>query len=585
MSFNALIARLREMSVFRLSLLIGALVVLPRLGSVGLWDPWETHYAEVGRQMLARGDLVHPYWQNAWFFSKPPLTPWLAALGLWLSGAQPWGQPGEGALPPGTEWMIRLPFALVMLAAGALLADTVARKSSRRAGVFAALVWWTMPLIDFIARQTMTDGPFVASLVIAMCCAARAEHEGATQYWWAGFFGALGAGLLAKGLVALLPLVIGGLCWLTLDGTSALSRLRRIPWWSPLFLLLSAGPWYWVMVRFEGRDDEGKTFVERFFIADHLDRFATGVHTTTPGGTFTYFLEQGAWAIFPWVVLVPVALHALVSMPREGTRWRLAVTWSIAGALFFTLFTLSATRFHHYVLPMLPPLVVLIALGADALWDDARRFAPSLLAGLVALLVVSKDLAARPRHLLDLFTYNHDRPYPMELLGAPVWSGAPGWLTPGHALMLLTSLVGVGIFISIVMRSGRRVVLATSAMAVAFALFLSWQHWEALGKHWTQRRLVDVYLQARAPGEPLAAFLMNWKGETFYTRNDVVQIGAADPRGSLAMLLSSHPRAFFLVEHHRLEMLRGALPPNTTLEPIAPQTMNKFVLAVAHRGP
>lgn len=585
MTLNALIARLRELSVFRLSLIMGALVVIPRLGSVGLWDPWETHYAEVGRQMLARGDLIHPYWQNAWFFSKPPLTPWLAAMGLWFSGAQPWGHPGEGALPAGTEWMIRLPFALLMLLAGAFLADTVARASSRRAGVLTGIVWWSMPLIDLIARQAMTDGPFVASLVIAVCCAARAERDDGDRRWWAGFFTALGLGMLAKGLVALLPLVIVGLAWVTLDRSAALTRVRAVPWWSPLFLLFTAGPWYSVMVRFEGRDDEGKTFVERFFIADHLDRLTSGVHTTTPGGTFTYFVEQGAWAIYPWVVLVPLALHALVSMPREGARWRLAVTWSIAGALVFSLFTLSATRFHHYVLPMVPPLVVLIALGADALWDDARRFSPSLLGGLVALLVVTKDLSARPRHLLDLFTYNHDRPYPMEVLAEPVWSGAPAWLTPGHALMLLASLAGVGVFVSIIRSNGRRVVLATSAMAVAFALFLSWQHWEALGRHWTQRQLVDLYLQTRAPGEPLAAFLMNWKGETFYTRNDVVQIGAADPRGALTLLLSSHPRAFFLVEHHRLETLRSVLPPNTTLDAIAPQTMNKFVLAVAQRGP
>jgi hypothetical protein len=101
----------------------------------------------------------------------------------------------------------------------------------------------------------------------------------------------------------------------------------------------------------------------------------------------------------------------------------------------------------------------------------------------------------------------------------------------------------------------------------------------------TRRWCGRLYLQTRAPGEPLAAFLMNWKGETFYSRNDVVQIGTAEPRSALALLLSSHPRAFFLVEHHRLETLRSVLPPNTTLSPIEPQTMNKFVLAVAQRGP
>jgi len=46
------------------------------------------------------------------------------------------------------------------------------------------------------------------------------------------------------------------------------------------------------MFGFGGRDDEGKTFFERFIVHDHFKRPAQGVHTTTPGGTFTYFVEQ-----------------------------------------------------------------------------------------------------------------------------------------------------------------------------------------------------------------------------------------------------------------------------------------------------
>src|SRR5580765_8121870 len=52
------------------------LVLLPYLGAVGLWDPWETHYGEVAREMIQRRDYVIPYWENAWFFSKPAFTMW-----------------------------------------------------------------------------------------------------------------------------------------------------------------------------------------------------------------------------------------------------------------------------------------------------------------------------------------------------------------------------------------------------------------------------------------------------------------------------------------------------------------------------
>src|SRR5688572_24293031 len=52
------------------------LVFLPYLGAVGLWDPWETHYGEVAREMIQRNDYLHPYWENAWFFSKPAFAMW-----------------------------------------------------------------------------------------------------------------------------------------------------------------------------------------------------------------------------------------------------------------------------------------------------------------------------------------------------------------------------------------------------------------------------------------------------------------------------------------------------------------------------
>ncbi|HEY0096163.1 MAG TPA: dolichyl-phosphate-mannose--protein mannosyltransferase, partial [Archangium sp.] len=63
-----------------------ALLFIPYLGAVGLWDPWETHYGEVGREMVQRRDYVYPFWENAWFFSKPPLTMWMQALGMQVVG-------------------------------------------------------------------------------------------------------------------------------------------------------------------------------------------------------------------------------------------------------------------------------------------------------------------------------------------------------------------------------------------------------------------------------------------------------------------------------------------------------------------
>ena len=46
-------------------LLLGLLLYLPYAGSYGLWDPWETHYGEVARQMTERGDFISLWWPGS----------------------------------------------------------------------------------------------------------------------------------------------------------------------------------------------------------------------------------------------------------------------------------------------------------------------------------------------------------------------------------------------------------------------------------------------------------------------------------------------------------------------------------------
>ena len=91
---------------------LAGLVLIPYLGSVGLWDPWEVHYGEVARSMVQRGDYVYPYWENGWFFSKPAMTMWLMALGMNLVGAND----TQSHLSLATEWGMRLPFVLLYTA-------------------------------------------------------------------------------------------------------------------------------------------------------------------------------------------------------------------------------------------------------------------------------------------------------------------------------------------------------------------------------------------------------------------------------------------------------------------------------------
>src|SRR5690349_6293526 len=85
------LARLSERQASLLVILIGLLLYVPLAGSYGLYDPWETHYSEVARQMMVRGDYISLWWPGApidadHFWSKPVLSFWLKSLSMTLFG-------------------------------------------------------------------------------------------------------------------------------------------------------------------------------------------------------------------------------------------------------------------------------------------------------------------------------------------------------------------------------------------------------------------------------------------------------------------------------------------------------------------
>ena len=157
---------------------LAVLTGLPMLGAFSLVDPWETHYAEVAREMIERRDLVSPWWANeGWFRSKPVLTFWLEvvsmlALGVRTGPDQVLAGAASAAARP--EWAIRMP-AFVLAALGAyILYNGVSRTCGRRAGFLGGLVLLTMPGYALISHQALTDMPLVASVAAALGFLLRA---------------------------------------------------------------------------------------------------------------------------------------------------------------------------------------------------------------------------------------------------------------------------------------------------------------------------------------------------------------------------------------------------------------------------
>ena len=539
--------------------LLAGLLFLPGLGSVGLFDPWEPHYAEVSRQMLVRGDWVHPWWREAGFFSKPPLLLWGGAAGLALAG--------DGR----AEWGVRLPGALLSVLGIALSAAAVARLASRRAGLLAAAALVTAPFVALFARQAVPDAPLAAlSTAGGLAFAVALLEDGAGPGWARAGWILLGLATLVKGPLGFLLPAGALLGWLVVTGEwrralrlGFVERVGRVAVpVGPLVFLAIALPWYLVMAAWPGRDDAGWTFLQRFWLHDHLRRLGQGVHVPTPGGGLLPYLGWLAVGTFPWVAAIPGGLGEAIRTRGEpgNARAGLALLCAIWAGAGWLLMGFAATRYPHYVLPVAPPLLVLSALFLDRLLDEGfrGRVVEGLL-GVAALAASGWWLARQPRLLTALFTYDPRRAWPEAALGAP-----------GTVLAALSALALVGIAAGALRRSARVAVAGLLAAAALSAAWISFVHWPALAVHWTQRELFAAFRAEKPePDEPLLAWLMNWRGETFYGKNRVREV--VDP-ARMREVAARPGRLWVVTEAERVPSLGSAVGPGKRLRVAGPAT-------------
>ncbi|TPV95313.1 MAG: hypothetical protein B7733_10700 [Myxococcales bacterium FL481] len=150
----------------------------------GAWDPWETHYGEVARNIVVRSDPMDLWWTpSRWgpdrrfeslFASKHALPFWLMAASMHAFGVGVSRDPAELAFSPWSEIALRLPSLVAAIATIFFVAYTVSRCHSRRAGIWSGFVLATMPLFAIVGRQALTDMFLAGPVMLGWGCWALA---------------------------------------------------------------------------------------------------------------------------------------------------------------------------------------------------------------------------------------------------------------------------------------------------------------------------------------------------------------------------------------------------------------------------
>jgi 4-amino-4-deoxy-L-arabinose transferase-like glycosyltransferase/membrane-associated phospholipid phosphatase len=376
-------------------------------GSTSLWDRDEPRNATATLEMLASGDYLVPTFNGEPRLHKPILPYWLMA--------------GAASLFGHDAWAVRLPAILAALGIGLGTAWIAARFLGAAAGVAAAAVVWTAPLVIVTGTAATTDAVLLVGIIGGMMAITWLltrpgdgpirPHLGATVILGL----AAGWAQLAKGPIGLaVPLlaVIG--CWLLLQREDRRAAARRA--WVVVAVVCGLSAIAWAAARLLAPAADASPMPPWWQRADRLAQVALVV--VMVGGA-VWLLRRADGFARGWGLHLGIAAGiALIVF----LAWAVPANIATQGQLLavglgkHVIDRSTASMEEHggpiiYYLPVIIaafiPWTVFLPLAARRLWRDGLgqpRLAALVWAWFVPTLVIFSLVATKlPHYILPVF--------------------------------------------------------------------------------------------------------------------------------------------------------------------------------------
>ncbi len=382
---------------------------LTGLTRMGMYSTDEPRYADIGRTMARSGDWITPrLWGSEPFFEKPALLYWMTATGFKLG--------------LGTDLAPRLPVALLSVGFLIFFWWRLSHLFDEAIATHATAVLATTGGWLAYSHVAVTDLP-LSALFTAAVLLSLDGHKAPPQRVAAAI--ALGLAVLAKSippLVLFLPVLIA----------DRQNWRRWFASWPIAVFLTIALPWHVIATL-----RNGPSFPYVLFIEQQFGRFFN--NSRQHEQRWWFYIPVFLVLLFPWFVLLPVALRRI----KEDPRLRALASIVILGLVFFSA---SVNKLPGYVLPLVPATCILIAAGlARSPRPERWLIAPIALLGLLPVAAaILPDIAAS------------------SLRATPIpWSSGTIWLLAATTVgfvaafglrsraFLLTSLLAVAAFFSL----------------------------------------------------------------------------------------------------------------------------------------
>jgi 4-amino-4-deoxy-L-arabinose transferase-like glycosyltransferase len=516
-----------------LLLLAVGLLYYAALGTIPLLEPDEGRYAEIPREMIARGDYVTPHLNGVVYFEKPPLFYWGNALSLSLFGE--------------TEFGARF-FTATASIAGVLLTYWMgAVLAGPRTGLYSAIVLSTSLYHYVIGRINTLDMTLAVALILAIFPAwlHLSGRRGKGFLYLA--YGGSALAFLAKGLVGCVFPAGILILWMLVTG-----RGKEIGKAFSLvgFALFFAIALPWVVLAQRANPD----FLWFFFVHEQFLRYATKIHHRYQ--PFWFFLPVLVGGMLPWLAF---GRRAAMAVRGATDEWfarddrRFLYCWVLFILLFFSF---SKSKLVTYAAPIFPPMAVLFG-RALTMWADREDGAVRCRFPLALGILLAAGVLFFP---------------PFTKHAIP-----PGEWVPLTALpaALILSWGAIPLFVRRL--GGERVVLLSFLFLALFLSSLNRPAARYLSNYKSVKGLSAVLNASLGPGDVVAQYETYRQALPFYTKRRCVLVNEAgelsfgadrakdrnqwfiDDRAFLA-LWNSDRRVFCVFKRDSLALIREKFP-------------------------
>lgn len=315
------------------------------MGNRPFASPDEGRYVEIPREMVVTEDYITPRLDGMKYFEKPPLFYWMQAASIKIAGIN------ETSM---RFWIVL--FAIL----GCLSVFYVGSKCySRNVGVMAAGILATSLIYYCHSRIIILDlvlSVFLCGSLWAFFLAFVKENQSKIpkKNLIIAMYALSALACMTKGLIgAVLP---GFVIFLWMLFTNSWKKLKEILYIPGILVFIAIFlPWH---VLVAGRNHD---FLYYYFVVEHFLRYATKLHYRyQPAWFFIPIIIAG---MIPWTGFSLMSLKNLMKKSFERNSENIFFACWVFG--IFGFFSFSHSKLIPYILPIVPPLALLVAIFID----------------------------------------------------------------------------------------------------------------------------------------------------------------------------------------------------------------------------